>query len=202
MQKHKPEIYVSTDIEADGWIPGQNSMLSLASAAYLADKTLLSTFSVNLEALPETKPSPKTMAWWQNFPEAWAACRQNCQSPKQALSAYYQWLMNLPGQIIFVAQPLIFDFAFVQYYLLRFVGENPFGLAAIDIRSYAMGLCNKDFRHSQFHTTENNYPIEWYDNLPHTHIALDDALEQGAFFCNMLAVQKKRDKIERLFKTN
>jgi hypothetical protein len=36
----KPEIYVSTDIEADGPIPGMNSMLSFGSAAYLADKTL------------------------------------------------------------------------------------------------------------------------------------------------------------------
>jgi hypothetical protein len=23
--------------------------------------------------------------------------------------------------------------------------------------------------------------------LPHTHVALDDAIEQGALFCNMLA---------------
>ena len=34
------EIYVSTDVETDGPIPGVNSMLSFASAAYLADKTL------------------------------------------------------------------------------------------------------------------------------------------------------------------
>ena len=31
------EIYVSTDVEADGPIPGPNSMLSFASAAYKAD---------------------------------------------------------------------------------------------------------------------------------------------------------------------
>ena len=39
------EIYVSTDIEADGPIPGQNSMLSFGSAAYKADKTLVYDFS-------------------------------------------------------------------------------------------------------------------------------------------------------------
>ena len=27
----------------------------------------------------------------------------------------------------------------------------------------------------------------WYDPLPHTHVAVEDALEQGALFCNMLA---------------
>ena len=48
----KPEIYISTDIEADGPIPGVYSMLSFASAAYLADKTLVDTFAINLIELP------------------------------------------------------------------------------------------------------------------------------------------------------
>jgi hypothetical protein len=39
------EIYVSTDVEADGPIPGPNSMLSFGSAAYTANKKLLGTFS-------------------------------------------------------------------------------------------------------------------------------------------------------------
>jgi hypothetical protein len=29
-------------------------------------------------------------------------------------------------------------------------------------------------------------PPQWFDDLPHTHVALDDAIEQGALFCNML----------------
>ena len=45
------EIYVSTDVEADGPIPGPHSMLSFASAAYTADKRLIATFSANLEVL-------------------------------------------------------------------------------------------------------------------------------------------------------
>ena len=48
----QPEIYVSTDVETDGPIPGINSLLSFASAAYRADKTLLGTFTANLEPLP------------------------------------------------------------------------------------------------------------------------------------------------------
>lgn len=46
------ESYVSTDVETDGPIPGPHSMLSLWSAAYLPEKTLVSTFSANLELLP------------------------------------------------------------------------------------------------------------------------------------------------------
>ena len=55
------EIYVSTDVETDGPIPGMNSMLSFGSAAYLEDKTLVSTFTANLETMPDAKGDPKTM---------------------------------------------------------------------------------------------------------------------------------------------
>ena len=64
------EIYVSTDVESDGPIPGIHSMLSFASAAYFADKILLSTFSANLELLPSATPHPSTMEWWKTQPEA------------------------------------------------------------------------------------------------------------------------------------
>ena len=49
------EVYVSTDIETDGFLPGENSMLSLGSAAYLADGRLVATWSANLETLPGAK---------------------------------------------------------------------------------------------------------------------------------------------------
>jgi hypothetical protein len=35
-------------------------------------------------------------------------------------------------------------------------------------------------------STKRNMPKRWFDKLPHTHRALDDAIEQGALFCNML----------------
>ena len=53
------EIYVSTDIEADGPIPGPHSMLSFASAAYQTDRTLAGTFSCNLETLARRAGGPK-----------------------------------------------------------------------------------------------------------------------------------------------
>lgn len=55
------EIYISTDIETDGPIPGPHSMLSLGSAAYGADLELIANFSVNFELLPgaEGHPGPQ-----------------------------------------------------------------------------------------------------------------------------------------------
>ena len=78
------EIYVSTDVEADGPIPGPHSMLSFASAAYRADKTLVSTFTANLETLPGAKPHPATMDWWNQRRDAYEATRRNTLDPAEA----------------------------------------------------------------------------------------------------------------------
>src|SRR5437763_7997348 len=114
------EIYVSTDVETDGPIPGPHSLLSFASAAYRADKTLLATFSANLHTLPGAAGHPETMAWWQTQPEAWAAARADPQDPAAALPAYRDWLNGLPGPPVFVGYPAAFDFLFAYWYLIRF----------------------------------------------------------------------------------
>ncbi len=177
-----PEIYISTDIETDGPIPGPHSMLSFGSAAYSADKKLLSTFAANLETLPGAEAHPKTAAWWTTQPEAWAACRKNLESPEAAMLRYVDWIKSLDGRPVFVAYPAGFDFLFVYWYLMRFVGESPFSHSALDMKTFAMALLKGDYRNS----TKRNMPKRWFDQLPHSHVALDDAIEQGALFCNML----------------
>lgn len=180
------EVFVSTDVETDGPIPAVHSMLSLASAAYLPDKRLVGTFAANLETLPGATGHPRTMEWWASHPEAWAACRQDVRAPEAAMPAYLSWLKALPGRPVFVAYPAAFDFMFVSWYLVRFTGESPFSHSALDIKSYAMALLERPYRES----TKQNMPSRWFDPLPHTHRALDDAIEQGALFCNMLAERK------------
>lgn len=176
------ETYVSTDIETDGPLFGRHSMLSLGSAAYTADKQLLGTFSANLETLPGLTPDPVTSAWWQTQPEAWAACRRDLEAPQSVFPRYLAWLKSLPGRLVFVAYPAAFDFPFVHWYLAEFTGENPFGYSVIDIKTYAMALLRQPYRASG----KQSMPREWFDPAPHTHVALDDAIEQGRLFCNML----------------
>lgn len=183
----KFEIYISTDIEADGPIPGINSMLSFGSAAYLADKTLLSTFEANLELLPDATANSKTMEWWKTQPKAWKICRENLQDPEKAMRDYVAWLKGLSGMPVFVGYPASYDFMFVYWYLIRFTGESPFSHSALDIKTLAMALLKSDYRKA----TKKNMPKRWFDNLPHSHIALDDAIEQGALFCNILGELRK-----------
>ena len=53
-----------------------------------------------------------------------------------------------------------------------------------------MVLLGTDYRD----TTKKRMPERWFDKIPHTHVALDDAIEQGALFCNMLAESRKNLK--------
>ena len=156
-------------------------MLSFGSAAYTADKVLVSTFSANLETLENACPHPDTLKWWETQPQAWEACRTNLQKPDLAMRAYVDWIKSLKDKPVFVAYPAGFDFLFIYWYLMRFVGESPFSHSALDMKTYAMAILKKDYRAS----TKRNMPKDWFDSFPHTHVALDDAIEQGALFCNM-----------------
>ncbi|GFO57466.1 hypothetical protein GMSM_44730 [Geomonas sp. Red276] len=181
------EIYISTDVEVDGPIPGPFSMLSFASAAFLPDKTMVGTFSANLETLPGASAHPDTVKWWGAHQEAWEKCRQDLRDPGEAMADYVAWVERLPGKPVFVGYPAAFDFMFMYWYLIRFVGHSPFSFAALDIKTLAMALLRTEFRKA----AKKNMPKRWFDAAPHSHVALDDAIEQGLLFCNMLAEMKR-----------
>jgi len=176
------EIYVSTDVEADGPIPGPHSMLSFGSAAFARDGRLVDTFAANLELLPGAAPDPGTQAWWDSQPEAWAACRANLEEPGAAMRRYLAWLKALAGKPVFVGYPVAYDFMFVYWYLMRFAGESPFSHSALDIKTLAMVALRKPYREA----TKKNMPKQWFGEQPHTHVALDDAIGQGILFCNIM----------------
>lgn len=189
------EIYFSTDVETDGPIPGPNSMLSLGSAAFSSSGRLLFTFSANLETLPGAEPDPSTQAWWEAHPEAYRASREGTIPPDQAMRDFSRWVEQICTLVcgngpvrkaspVFVGFPAGFDFLFVYWYLIKFTGQSPFSFSALDGKTYAMALLKKGYRQS----TKRNYPKEWFPlKDTHTHIAVEDAIEQGRIFCNMLA---------------
>lgn len=183
------EIYVSVDVETNGPIPGVYSMLSLGAAAYTgASATPLSTFSINVEKLPGAKEDPDTMNWWAQHPAAWVAANKDPIPPADAMRAHASWLKVLGGKPLFVAYPASFDYMFVHWYFIRFLGEDPYGLEALDIRSYAMGMFGTHFEV----TSKRNLPSAWMPKRPLQHIPLEDALDQGELFCAMLEARRKQ----------
>ena len=127
-------------------------------------------------------------SFWSKHPEAWEAATRNREVVGVAMRKYDKWVRSLPGTPIFVGYPVTFDFAFVHWYFIKFLGCDPFGFAGLDIKSYAMAVLGWNFTR----TAKRNMPKHWFDPLQHTHIALDDAKAQGTLFCNILAQDKRR----------
>lgn len=181
-----PEIYISTDIESDGPIPGPNSMLSFGSVAFDEAGKELGSFYRTLDLLPGATGDPDTMKWWMDpaRTEAWAQARLNPKPPEAVMRNYVNWVDVLPGRPVFVAYPAGFDFTWIYWYLMQFVGRSPFSFSALDIKSFAMAkLRGKTYREC----VKKNMPKAWFQGLPkHTHHALDDAREQGLLFINIL----------------
>ncbi len=182
------EGYISIDIEADGPIPGMNSMLSLGAAAFeLGNRTPIATFECNLYALPDAVQDEDTMTeFWAKQPEAWAEVQKNQQFPSEAMPKFRAWLLALPGSPVFVGFPATYDFMFAYWYMVRFLGPKkmvPFGFAGFDIKTAAALKLKLPFKES----AKRNYPKRWFQGCPkHTHKALDDAIGQGILFVNMM----------------
>lgn len=191
------EIYISVDVETDGPIPGQNSMLSIGAAAFLADRTMLGTFSMNFVRLDGAVADPDTEAWWKTQPEAWNACRQDIQDPAHVMVEFNIWVRAMtiraasdPAKLpnpVFVGYPAGFDFLFVYWYLIKFTGTSPFSFSALDIKTYAAAVLGCDYR------AVNKRSMGRFKepNLPHTHVAVDDAIEQGYLFLNLLKARNE-----------
>src|SRR5580658_1437097 len=89
------EIYVSVDVEVDGPIPGQNSMLSLGAAAFVAPSTdPIAVFSVNFDTLEGAEQDPETMAWWRKEEQhhAWEAAHKDPQKVGIAIEQLIAWV--------------------------------------------------------------------------------------------------------------
>lgn len=118
----KDEVYISTDIESDGPIPGPYSMLSFASAAFHNGK-MVGTFTANLELLPGAQAHPDTKKFWEENQKAYAATRVSPHDPSRAMTSYVDWVKSLGGKPVFVAYPAGFDFLFML--LVKVTGVWP-----------------------------------------------------------------------------
>jgi len=183
MTGQKKILYVSLDIEADGPAPGLNSMLALGAAVFCEGDggAWGGTWYSTLEPLPDASPEAETMTWWQGQPDAWQEVCSRQRDPGTAMKNFVHWCdaLRLHGTLVAVAKPAAYDFAWVNYYCHRFAGRNPLGFACLDIRSYAtgMGLSEKELKAIEKSVDRTGL---------RSHVAVDDAIEQGRFFLRLL----------------
>jgi len=180
------EVFFSVDIETDGPIPIVNSMISLGCAAFNYDGTLLDTFEVNLQPLESAVQDPDTMNFWEKNQEAWNHSTSNPVDPREAMRSFSEWVHTTAGgrPKVAVCFPAGFDFTFLYVYFKYLGLSSPFGFSCVDMKTYASATLKNRYGRSG----KGSWPNRWFDKgLPHTHKAIDDALEQGLTFMKMRA---------------
>ena len=186
-----PALYFSIDIETDGQSPGLSSMLQLGCAVFepgVVDP--IATFQQNLESLAGAAPDPATMDWWQGFPEIWADLNKNQVYPGLVMERFAEWVVEISKgrRPVACAWPASWDWAFVYYYFNRFGVKSPFGHTALDIKTLWLAYTLKrDGRlGASGRTYKQDVPQEWKGDAKHTHVGIDDAIEQGRILINLL----------------
>lgn len=198
--QHKKEIaYLSIDGETDGPVPGLFSLRSVGMALFSTSGNVLWQFESNMKPLTEASVDKKTWDWW-NEPEqklAFEHMLNDPRDPEEVFIELAQTIVKLKQsyKIFVICWPACFDWAFIQYYMYKFVGDNPLGRAAKCATSYAWAMAKTNNPNVSIH----NLLDAWDDKrFQHTHKALDDALEQGARFINMLRENTRNGKDVRL----
>lgn len=173
---HKNETYIVVDIEADGPVPGLYSMLSLGAVATTKDKQI-SEFYKTIQPLEGASEHPRTMRWWAANPDAWEQVQQNAQPASVAIKEFVAWAQSLNTTLIFVSNPVGFDYPFISWYLQKFTNSNVFtnkngGTNSLDLQSFIAGKFNLELKTIHLATL----PDFLTNGMPkHTHNALDDA---------------------------
>jgi ribonuclease T len=178
------EVYISVDIEAAGPVPANYSMLSLGAVAV---DDLRQTFYVELKPVNDNSVPDAMKVVGRSLRDFAAKGR----APKEAMAAFRDWLAQIEkaGKPVFVGFNATFDWAFVNFYFQEYLGENPFGFGGIDIKSYYMGMTGCSWND----TRSSRIGAKFKGPSPHTHNALDDAIEQAQMFRRM----RKRAKEEK-----
>jgi hypothetical protein len=174
-------VFIVTDIEADGPLPGANSMRAFASVAIGLDGRERGVFEAVLEPLEDTSPDPDTMAWFATQPEAWKAATDGARPAALVTREYVDWVSSFAGGRTFAAYPLAFDGAWIDHYLRRFTRHALVEGHYVKGRLFdGSGLCLKSFvagatGRAPWNCDPRTLPPEWFAGVPHTHRAIDDA---------------------------
>jgi hypothetical protein len=184
------DVYISADIEADGPIPGRYSMLSFGLA--VAGRFNGSAFEP-LDPTAETFYRELRPISNEFDVAALAASRLDREAlardgadPADAMRAAAEWVARkaFNGRPVLVGFPVVFDWMFVHWYFVNFVGESPFGFSgALDMKT----IYQQKARVTVDRAGRDDLPSELRSARAHTHNALDDAIEQAEIFNRLFA---------------
>ena len=101
--------------------------------------------------------------------------------------SFERWLtaaMPTSRKPVFVAFNAPFDWMFVADYFCRFVGHNPFGHSALDIKALYMGVTGAPWTEASIRYVAPRFLGKYQIS----HHALQDALDQARIFRRLIAL--------------
>ena len=184
------DAFFSVDVETDGPIPGPYSMLSFAIA--FAGRVRGSTFEP-----PATLGDDVFYAELRPISETFdaealaisgldrATLAREGREPEEAMTSAAAWIRERARDDapVLVAYPLGFDWSFLHWYFVRFVGASPFG------HSRGFDLKTAIAQHRRVPISRagrSRLPAHLTPEHPHTHHAADDAIAQAEIFCRLM----------------
>ena len=173
------ECYISVDVETAGPNPGDYSLISIG-ACLVADPTC--GFYVELQPIHDRITAEAIAIHHLALNDL----RVRGTAPREAMQQFETWIAaNAPENSlpIFVAFNAPFDWMFVNDYFHSFLGRNPFGHSALDIKALFMGATRGDWLQTGMRYIMARYQIE---PMPLTHNALSDARDQARLFQTIL----------------
>jgi len=150
--------YIMVDVESDGPVPGDYSMISFG--AVLVDENLNITFYGQLKPISE-----------KYIPEALAVSGHTrdetllFDEPKIVMENFANWIKsNCKDKAIFISDNNGFDWMFICWYFHHFTGSNPFGHSSQNLGSLFKGVVKDTFQN-----------FKHLRKTKHTHHPVDDA---------------------------
>jgi DNA polymerase III epsilon subunit-like protein len=180
--KKQREALISVDIEASGPSPSVGSLLSIG--ACLVDDPDVAIYL-------ELKPLPDR-GWEAEAEAVHGLDRKHLDEfglePEDAMRQLESWVDQAAdgARPVFVGFNAPFDWMFVADYFWRYLGRNPFGISALDLKSYYMARHDVD-RWSETRRVNVDERLELEPD--HSHQALEDARGQARLARRLLAQQ-------------
>ncbi len=150
--------YIMVDIEADGPIPGDYSMVCFG--AIVVEPSLDRTFYGRLKPISDQ--------WIAAALQVSGFTREQTlgfDEPAAVMQQFADWIARIRnGQPMFVSDNNGFDWQFINWYFHHFLGQNPFGHSSTNLGSLYKGVVrNMSASFKRLRKTK------------HTHHPVDDA---------------------------
>jgi DNA polymerase III epsilon subunit-like protein len=178
------ELFIVVDVEAAGPNPSQYAMLSIGACTVSKPQE---TFYVELQ--PDSNKYKQDAIKVSGLTLEYL--KENGKPPHRAMEMFAGWLADvlLEDTIpVFTAFNAPFDWMFVNDYFHRYLGYNPFGYKALDIKALYMGLWGGAWQETSHYHVSTRYSKK--ENL--LHHALEDAIQEAELFEAILSDIKQK----------